>query len=64
MARIYRCHKNGCAEVISEHKFACLAHWHMLSTPVQRAIIETRHQHVLMPARRAALAAARADWRD
>lgn len=60
----HRCPKHGCTEVVPDRRFACLRHWHMLSAPTQRAIIDTRHMPVLMPSRRAAFAAARADWKD
>lgn len=58
----HRCPRPGCDIRVPDNLFACRVHWFMLSRPVQLEIYRTAPLLILMPARIAAINAAKAEW--
>lgn len=58
------CPKRGCDVSIPDWTghLACRTHWYELSQETRNEILRTKRMNLLQPARRAALAAAYADW--
>lgn len=59
----HRCPAPNCLTVVPDRLFACTPHWHALSEPVRSAIYATAKLIILHPDRRAAIEAAREEWR-
>jgi hypothetical protein len=63
MEKTHRCPSPQCAIIVPNTRLACPSHWYALSAPVRAAIYTTAGLSLLHPDRRAALDAAREEWR-
>lgn len=63
MTADHKCPASGCIARVPNRLLACVPHWNALSKPTQDAIYATARKNLLDPARRAALADAREEWK-
>lgn len=59
----HRCPAPKCVIQVPDHRLACKPHWFELSSEVRREVHATARLPLLSSRRRAAIAAAMAEWR-
>jgi hypothetical protein len=60
--RTHTCPATPCPKIVPNNLLACPTHWFKLTADTRQGITRTAGLNLLHPDRRAALAAARAEW--